>query len=298
MISSFAFVAIGAADHNSAVDCDKVSSNLSLPISKLLLFKCFNATLLELRSSALQFAKVIMFFITPQREHLVQFSETEPKQGPSKKRKQQLLYQHHQPAPQAIEEVIGGYYPRRVSKACDRCRVKKVKCSGGKLCKRCELDGVVCITTSMSARNEAPVEARQYHLVESQRDRLLQILSEILHGKDESEVARLRGMLSDMGLSAKSLSSSLATINDDTQSVVVDSLAFEQDPEPFLVGLFNQPEDKESHELWYNFDEMHPTRLAGGSPDTTVPFDVRALPPTNTFDFDDMVDWNSTHTLM
>merc|ERR1711939_1002506 len=146
-------------------------------------------------------SKAIMFFITPQKEHLVYTSETGPEHGPSKKRR----HQHYQPEPPSTQDVASGYYPRRVPKACDRCRVKKVKCSGGKLCKRCESDGVVCITTVNSEEEQGPVEARQYHLVESQRDRLLHIISEILHGKDETEVARLRELLSNMGLSVKNL---------------------------------------------------------------------------------------------
>ncbi|TVY37353.1 Fluconazole resistance protein 1 [Lachnellula cervina] len=34
---------------------------------------------------------------------------------------------------------------RRVRKACERCRIKKTKCDGDLPCKRCKLDGLVCI---------------------------------------------------------------------------------------------------------------------------------------------------------
>lgn len=234
-----------------------------------------------------------MFFITPQKEHLLYTSEHGPEHSPSKKRR----HQHHQPEPPSIQDVASGYYPRRIPKACDRCRVKKVKCSGGKLCKRCESDGVVCITTSNLEGEQAPVEARQYHLVESQRDRLLQIISEILHGKDENEVARLRGLLSNMGLSVKNLPLSSTTTNDAIQPVVLDMAALEQVSGPAWLGLCTQLEDKEPLGQWSDFSDVYPATLPGVSTNADVPFDSEALPQTDTFNFDEIVDWDSFHTL-
>lgn len=228
-----------------------------------------------------------MFFITPQKEHLVPFAESETRPGSSKKRKQ-----GQQPEPQPNDEYVSGYYPRRIPKACDRCRVKKVKCSGGQLCRRCESDGVVCITTSNMAKEEAPVDPRQYHLVESQRDRLLQILSEILQGKNENEVAKLRGLLSNMGLSIKGLPIIPPTNKDTSASVMVNSDAFEQVPGPVWLELYNGLKDKGTDSLRFNSDEFHSTTLAGESREADIPLESGAS-HANTFELDDLVDWNS-----
>ncbi|KPI37508.1 uncharacterized protein AB675_4011 [Cyphellophora attinorum] len=230
-----------------------------------------------------------MFFITPQKEHLVYASETGHEHGPSKKRR----HQHYQPEPPSTQDVASGYYPRRIPKACDRCRLKKVKCSGGKLCKRCELDGVVCITTLNSEVEQGPVEARQYHLVESQRDRLLQIISEILHGKDEIEVARLRELLSNMGLSLKNLPLSSTTTNATTQPVVLAPAALDQISGPAWLGLWDQLQDNEPLGQCSDFSNSYPATQPGRSAVADVPFDSEALPETNTFNFDELVEWDS-----
>ena len=229
-----------------------------------------------------------MFFITPQRDYAVSFDGAEAQLEPSKKRKQQ-----HSSNLQSNDDTASGYYPKRIPKACDRCRVKKVKCSGGNLCKRCDLDGVVCITTSSLAKEEAPVDPRQHHLVENQRDRLLQILSEIVHGKDESEVAKLREVIGNMGLSVKSLPISTPVSSEALQSAMTDTTALEEVPQQVWWELYSHFANQAPDGLWPNTDELYPTTLAGNRATEDVSFDSSAPPLTDSFDFDDMVEWNS-----
>lgn len=181
-----------------------------------------------------------MFFITPQKERLGINVETEPDNRPSKKRRQQSSQHFKQPEPHPSDDVASGYYPRRVRKACDRCKIKKAKCSGGQLCKKCKSDGVVCITTTNTAKEEGPVQAQQYHLVESQRDRLLQIINMISDGKDEEESAELRGVLSNMGLSMEDMPHSLGPTKNAAEPALVDKAAFDAIPNPVWIDLYNQ----------------------------------------------------------
>lgn len=235
--------------------------------------------------------RAIMFFITPQEEHLVSSSDFVNGQSHSKKRKQ-----HHELELQAANEMISGYYPRRTPKACDRCRVKKVKCSGGKLCKRCEFDGVVCTSTGNSATEDASVGSRQYHLVEHQRDRLLEILSEIIYGKDENEVTRLRELLSNMGLSTKSLRLNSRTATHDSHAVVGERTIFERVPEAVWFELYNTFADNSPQEKRPMPNETSPVTLVANPLSADVPFDLAAMPFNDVFDFDAMVDWNSPST--
>lgn len=102
-------------------------------------------------------------------------------------------------------EEVASYYPKRITKACDRCRLKKARCSGGQLCKRCERDGVVCVTSRNSKRPALPQNPRYVHLVESQRDQLVQALCQILHSKDTPDSSKLKEILANMGIATESL---------------------------------------------------------------------------------------------
>ncbi len=94
----------------------------------------------------------------------------------------------------------GGYYPKRVAKACDRCRLRKVKCSGGSICERCVVDAVVCVKSSDLTNDPTPINPARMRLAESQRDRLVQILFKIMQRQDENEAANTQEILTSMGL--------------------------------------------------------------------------------------------------
>ena len=235
-----------------------------------------------------------MFFITPQKEEVVKDVEIEPNDRPSKRRHQLLSQQSKQPEPHSSGDVAIGYYPKRVPKACDRCRIKKVRCSGGQLCKRCGSDGVVCITTTTTngAKEEGPVKAQQYHLVESQRDRLLQIIAKISDGKNDDEFAKLRELLGSMGLSMNDIPRSPDSTADAAETIVVDKAAFDAIPSPLWTDLYNQLKNNEPLELWSKVDEMPVTEACPSSSTYLQP--AIGLPHiADAFDFNDLVDWNS-----
>jgi len=50
--------------------------------------------------------------------------------------------------------------PARVLAACDRCRMKKVKCNGVTPCMRCTQDGIICLAGKKAPRDpkEATIE--------------------------------------------------------------------------------------------------------------------------------------------
>lgn len=234
-----------------------------------------------------------MFFITPQKEQLVKNVETEPDDRPSKRCRQLSSQQSKQLQPQSSDDVPSGYYPKRVPKACDRCRIKKVRCSGGQLCKRCGSDGVVCITTTNGDKEESPVQAQQYHLVESQRDRLLQIIAKIADGKNEDEFTKLRDVLSNMGLSMKNVSRSPETTENAAEPIVVDKAAFDEISNSVWTDLYNQLRDNEPLELWSELDEM-PVTTACSSSSTNPPPAIGLPHLADAFDFNELVDWNSS----
>ncbi|KAJ9497989.1 hypothetical protein H2202_006592 [Exophiala xenobiotica] len=142
-----------------------------------------------------------MFFIVPDRKA----SGVEPtpasntSSSPSHNQKRQRL------SPEA--EQVAGYYPKRNQKSCDRCRLKKARCSGGRICERCKRDGVICTTNRESKRdpNAKPLNAEYVHLVESQRDALLSALRTIYEKGASSNSAALSDILKDLGIGVEDL---------------------------------------------------------------------------------------------
>lgn len=102
-------------------------------------------------------------------------------------------------------EEVASYYPKRIPKACDRCRLKKARCTGGQLCERCKHDGVVCVTSRDSKRPALPQNPGYVHLVESQRDQLVQALCQILHSENTPDSSKLKKILANMGIATESL---------------------------------------------------------------------------------------------
>lgn len=145
-----------------------------------------------------------MFFTAPQRS-ASQSSATltlEPgRKDSAPKRKRRITEEN-------IKDVgqVHSYYPKRIPRACDRCRLKKTRCSGGKICSRCKNDGVVCVTTTSNPKKEDSGRSSEYvHLVESQRDQLVQALQKVLEGSNLTDQTRVRALLTDMGISMNHL---------------------------------------------------------------------------------------------
>lgn len=67
----------------------------------------------------------------------------------------------------------------RVQTACDRCRMKKVKCDGDLPCLRCSQDKLFCVTTK-KVSNDPKGGLREYvHSMESQQTRLIEALRKL-----------------------------------------------------------------------------------------------------------------------
>ncbi|KAL6251178.1 hypothetical protein RBB50_001386 [Rhinocladiella similis] len=142
-----------------------------------------------------------MFFIVPACKESNDDCRAKPgtSSPPSEAQKRQRL------SPET--EEVAGYYPRRTQKACDRCRLKKARCSGGKICEKCKRDGVICTTNRESKRDPAtkPPNAEYVHLVESQRDALLNALKTIYEKGASKDSAILSDVLKDLGIGVEDL---------------------------------------------------------------------------------------------
>lgn len=62
------------------------------------------------------------------------------------------------PKDEENEEIhyINTTYGYRVSQACDRCRIKKTRCDGGKPCAKCKANGFECLTSDKLTRKSFP----------------------------------------------------------------------------------------------------------------------------------------------
>lgn len=166
---------------------------------------------LTLRSSPSLSAIEIMFFIAPKCPDRPQPPPSAPEIGleqPISKRKRLGPEEAHD-----IPEAALNYYRKRSVRACDRCRLKKTKCSGGKICARCKQDGVVCVTTSISQKGDSAQNPRYTQLVESQRDQLARALQHILQNCDPSVSTKLKSLLADMGIATNHLNASAGPVD-------------------------------------------------------------------------------------
>lgn len=146
-----------------------------------------------------------MFFITPQSSERPTAAPTAPEnvQDDSALRRKRKAVDEENRQDQGR---VHSYYPKRISRACDRCRLKKTRCSGGKICERCQHDGVVCVTTLKPKSDEHGKSSGYVQLVESQRDRLLQALQKVIQDSaGTADQGRVRTFLHDMGLSIDNL---------------------------------------------------------------------------------------------
>lgn len=156
-----------------------------------------------------------MFFIAPQPQEQPTSAPTTSGSIVTTKRKRLL------PAEKQDSERISSYYSKRVARACDRCRLKKTKCSGGKICERCKQDGVVCVTTSNLRKNVSVQSSDYVQLVESQRDQLVQALHKVLQNNEPTNSAKVEAVLADMGISIDNVRQ-IRNMSTDTSSVGTD----------------------------------------------------------------------------
>lgn len=145
-----------------------------------------------------------MFFTAPQRsasQSSANLTLEPARKHSAPKRKRRITEENTEDV-----EKMHSYYPKRIPRACDRCRLKKTRCSGGKICSRCKNDGVVCVTTTSNPKKDDSGRSSEYvHLVESQRDRLVQALQKVLEGSNDTDQTRVRALLTDMGISTNHL---------------------------------------------------------------------------------------------
>ena len=81
--------------------------------------------------------------------------------------------------------------PVRAKKACDRCRVKKIKCDGRKPCGRCAHDKVQCLQTRRATTDPKALSRDYIASLEAQQAYLLDALRQLCHrgsGSDDPEV--------------------------------------------------------------------------------------------------------------
>ena len=135
-----------------------------------------------------------MFFTVPERQTSDRPVPTPPPDdGPDS------LHPHKRRCPSPEAEAIASYYPKRTPKACDRCRLKKARCSGGKVCEKCKRDGVICTSERESKREPKAPNAEYVHLVEAQRDSLLRALNRICKDGVPNDPAAMTAILQNLG---------------------------------------------------------------------------------------------------
>ncbi|KIW12956.1 hypothetical protein PV08_08143 [Exophiala spinifera] len=142
-----------------------------------------------------------MFFIVPDCKN----PKGDPSSAPGTSSSPSEAPKRQRTSPES--EEVAGYYPRRNQKACDRCRLKKARCSGGKICEKCKRDGVICTTNRESKRDPTtkPPNAEYVHLVESQRDALLNALRAIYEKDASKDSTILSDVLKDLGIGVEDL---------------------------------------------------------------------------------------------
>lgn len=149
-----------------------------------------------------------MFFITPRRVNSdvpgLASSDLDLKERTAKRRRYNNDQDRDQDQRLHCEEEFN-HYRKRIAKACDRCRLKKTKCSGGKFCKRCKQDGTVCVTTTAAKKGDLTKHPEYTHLVESQRDQLARALYHLLQRNGPAGSGDANAFLTEMGIATKSL---------------------------------------------------------------------------------------------
>ena len=221
-----------------------------------------------------------MFFITPQRRQppnkTTNGAQSATEESCSKRKRVEPVETTTQ------HDQSHGYYPKRVSRACDRCRLKKTRCSGTKVCDRCRRDGVVCVVTSAPKKNDLAQHPRYVQLVESQRDQLARALQQLLQNDNSMDSSKVKGLLAEMGIAAENLrvdeetSPDASTDPNETVRISWDKV-FDNLTEPQLRSMesfcMNSPRiqtEFDSFDNYMSFDSAlnnftSPTTIGGGS---------------------------------
>jgi Fungal Zn(2)-Cys(6) binuclear cluster domain len=109
-----------------------------------------------------------MFFIVPQAPPPGSPEDSSSRSSP------------HSLRTNAPDDAVACYYPKRTPRACDRCRLKKARCSVIRgACIKCKRDGVVCVTSAPTKPDSKIKNPEYVHMVEGQRDLLVQALHKI-----------------------------------------------------------------------------------------------------------------------
>ena len=203
-----------------------------------------------------------MFFIVPDRKgpDVESTPASDTASSPPHNQKRQRL------SPEA--EDVAGYYPKRNQKACDRCRLKKARCSGGRICEKCKRDGVICTTNRESKRdpNAKPLNAEYVHLVESQRDALLNALRTIYEKGASSNSAALSDILKDLGIGVEDLKRMPRRTASQEDTVNLDEVDLRRNAAEIqaLLNEWNipitQPEAPHNLSTWSQGDIPNPVR--------------------------------------
>jgi len=168
--------------------------------------------------------KLEMFFIAPQAHHdespksaasTKPIEPTEPTKSTESSRLTARSYND--------DDLTASYYPKRTPKACDRCRLKKTRCSAGRgACTKCKTDGVVCATSSQSRRVDTKLQNPKYiQMVETQRDLLVRALQKIRQqgGCGQSAVIDVNSIFEELNLIQKRLPNYMCDSRDNSTTI-------------------------------------------------------------------------------
>lgn len=152
-----------------------------------------------------------MFFTTPRQStsgtNTVSPRSPESVQEEHNNKRKRFSQDHdHEQTESSHHEDSFDFQRRRVARACDRCRLKKTKCSGGSLCSRCKQDRVVCVTTPSATKKGDILRNPGYtHLVETQRDQLARALYQLLRARGPTDSKDVKSLLAEMGITTDSI---------------------------------------------------------------------------------------------
>lgn len=152
-----------------------------------------------------------MFFITPTQstsgtDAISARSPESLHHEHNNKRKRSSRDREHEQSQSSHYEDSFDFQRKRVARACDRCRLKKTKCSGGSVCSRCKQDRVVCVTTpSATKKGDIHQNPGYTHLVETQRDQLARALHRLLRTHGPTDSKNVKSLLAEMGITTDSI---------------------------------------------------------------------------------------------
>nr|XP_036580505.1 Conidial development protein fluffy [Colletotrichum truncatum]KAF6788417.1 Conidial development protein fluffy [Colletotrichum truncatum] len=132
-----------------------------------------------------------------------------------------------------------------ISKACETCRAKKAKCSGGKPCSRCKSRGLGCAYETRSSRTKQSLRLEIEELKEAQRQREA-LIKELTGPHEVSNIlARVRDEDTRDSVSSKTLQDQEASCCSVSSQVQTNRLDQAQSSPKYLYpAIFNNPETR------------------------------------------------------